>query len=616
VAWFGLDNVVPTARRLVVAVAASFGLLIVAGGASILLAVQAADAEQWVAHTLEVRRLNQALFAKVQDATLRERGYLITEDPRFFTLFQAAKADVPALEGRLHEVTRDSGAAQQRVVRLRRAIQVQMSELDRTVELLQAGRRAEAIAAVRSRLRVNRLDEVRAASAAIDKGEARLLVAREARVAQSRALLVAAMALSLVAAMLLALSVITAIRRYVLELAHRSAALAQEMQRREVSEAQLRQLQKMEALGQLTGGVAHDFNNMLAIIVGNLDMLARRLKDDEARRRFVDHALEGAHRAARLTQSLLAFSRQQPLAPTPLDVNRTVTEMSQILRSTLGEQVAIETVLGGGLWPSLIDQSQLESAVLNLALNARDAMPDGGKLTIETANTFLDEAYARTDDSVKVGQYVLLAITDTGTGMPPEVIEKAFDPFFTTKVPGQGTGLGLSQVHGFIKQSGGHVKIYSEPGSGTTVKLYLPRSHAAAGSGVGAAEPPPAEAPVGIWILVAEDEAGVRDFVGGALRDLGYRTLEAANGQTALEILKAHPEVELLLTDVVMPDMSGRQLCVEATQLRPDLKVLFMTGYTRNAIVHNGVLDPDARLLTKPFTLSNLASKLREVLSE
>ncbi|WP_293351829.1 ATP-binding protein [Phenylobacterium sp.] len=264
----------------------------------------------------------------------------------------------------------------------------------------------------------------------------------------------------------------------------------------------------------------------------------------------------------------------------------------------------------------MIDQSQLESAVLNLAINARDAMLDGGKLTIETTNAFLDEAYARTDVSVKPGQYVLLAVTDTGTGMPPEVIEKAFDPFFTTKVAGQGTGLGLSQVHGFLKQSGGHVKIYSEPGAGTTVKLYLARSRAPADMGAGAAEPPPEESPTGTWVLVAEDEAGVRTFASAALRDLGCRTLEAPNGRTALEVLTNHPEIELLLTDVVLPDMSGRRLCEEAMNPRPDLKVLFMTGYTRNAIVHAGVLDPDARLLTKPFTLSLLAAKVREALSE
>jgi len=610
----GLDNVVPGARRLTLAVVASFVLLLVAGVAALVLANQAADAERWVTHTLEVRRLNQALFARVQDATLAERGYLITEDDRYLAQYADAKAVAPRLLSHLRELTGYNSTAGPRIDDLDRATQAQIGELDRTLGLLQRGRRSEAIAAVRSHLLINRLEDVRAANAAIEAAEMRLLTRREAQVAISRAHLVAAFAVSLLAAMMLALFVIAAGRRYVVALAQKSAALAEEMARREASEGQLRQLQKMEALGQLTGGLAHDFNNMLAIIIGNLDMLARRLAGDEARRRFVDQALEGAQRAARLTQSLLAFSRQQPLAPKPLDANRTVSEMSRILRSTLGEQITIETVLAGGLWPALIDQSQLESAVLNLAINARDAMPNGGKLTIETANAFLDEAYARADSTVTPGQYVLLAVTDTGVGMPPDVADKAFDPFFTTKPAGHGTGLGLSQIHGFLKQSGGHVKIYSELGNGTTVKLYLPRSPAPVGGADGAGEPSPQEAAAGTWILVVEDEAGVREFASSALRDLGYQTHEAANGAAALEILQARPEIQLLLTDVVMPDMSGRQLSVEALKLRPDLKVLYMTGYTRNAIVHNGVLDADARLITKPFTLSHLASKVREAL--
>ena len=610
----GLDSVVPGARRLTLAVVVSFVLLLVAGVAALVLANQAADAERWVTHTLEVRRLNQALFGRVQDATLAERGYLITEDDRYLAQYADAKAVAPRLLSHLRELTGDNSTAGPRIDDLDRATQAQIGELDRTLGLLQGGRRSEAIAAVRSHLLINRLGDVRAANAAIEAAEMRLLTHREAQVATSRARLVAAFAVSLLAAMMLALFVIAAGRRYVLALAQKSAALAEEMARREASEGQLRQLQKMEALGQLTGGLAHDFNNMLAIIIGNLDMLARRLAGDEARRRFVDQALEGAQRAARLTQSLLAFSRQQPLAPKPLDANRTVSEMSRILRSTLGEQITIETVLAGGLWPALIDQSQLESAVLNLAINARDAMPNGGKLTIETANAFLDEAYARADSTVTPGQYVLLAVTDTGVGMPPDVADKAFDPFFTTKPAGHGTGLGLSQIHGFLKQSGGHVKIYSELGNGTTVKLYLPRSPAPVGGADGAGEPSPQEAAAGTWILVVEDEAGVREFAGSALRDLGYQTHEAVNGAAALEILEARPEIQLLLTDVVMPDMSGRQLSVEALKLRPDLKVLYMTGYTRNAIVHNGVLDADARLITKPFTLSHLASKVREAL--
>ena len=604
------------ATRSAAAQAASFGLLIVAGVSAIVLSVMAASAEHWVSHTLDVRRVNQALFAKVQDATLGERGYLITQDPRYLAQFRAAMAEIPRLEEGLEALTRDNSAARPRMAQLRRAIQAQLGELDRTVGLLEHGQASDAIAAVRSHLVVNRMEEVRVASAAVEVGEVRLLAARARQAAISRGLLVGAIATALATSALLALFVLRASRRSIKQLAQRSNALAEEMAKREVAEGQLRQAQKMEALGQLTGGIAHDFNNMLAIVVGNLDMLLRRLSDDEARRRLVEQALDGAQRATRLTQSLLAFSRQQPLEPKSLDVNRTVAEMSRLLRSTLGERVTIETVLAGGLWPALIDQSQLESTVLNLAINARDAMAEGGKLTIETANAFLDEAYARSDASVTPGQYVLLALTDTGVGIPPEIIEKVFDPFFTTKAAGHGTGLGLSQVHGFVKQSGGHVKIYSEVDGGTTVKLYLPRSRTPVESRGASAEPLPEEAPSGLRVLVAEDEAGVRDFVCGALRDLGYRTHEAMNGRTALEVLASHADIDLLLTDVVMPDMNGRALADQALALRPALKVLFMTGYTRNAIVHNGVLDSDAHLLTKPFTLSLLASKLREALGE
>ncbi|HEY2178203.1 MAG TPA: ATP-binding protein [Caulobacteraceae bacterium] len=601
-------------RRPPLALAGGFAALIIAGIAAIVLSLQAADAERWVAHTLEVRRLNQALFTRVEDATLDERGYLITQDKRYFRLFQSDKAAAKRLEGQLKAFTADNPVVQARIAGLDRATEAQIGELDRTVALLEQNRPGEAIAAVRGHLLVNRLAIVRAASEAIDREEVSLLGARETKVMVRRALLLAAVVLSLSASMILALVVIAALRRHVAELARGRADLAEEMARRETTEGQLRQSQKMEALGQLTGGVAHDFNNVLAIVIGNLDMLGRRLVDDEPRRRLVERALEGAQRAARLTQSLLAFSRQQPLAPRSLDVNRTVAEMSQILRSALGENVVIETVLAGGLWPALIDGAQLESAILNLALNARDAMPRGGKLTVETANAYLDEAYARVDASVKAGQYVLVALTDTGVGMTPELMTRAFEPFVTTKPPGQGTGLGLSQVHGFVKQSGGHVKLYSEEGAGTTVKLYLPRSRAPADADAAMAEPPPEEVPAGAWVLVVEDDAGVRDFTASALKDIGYRTLEAANGRAALESLAAHPEIELLLTDVVMPDMNGRALAEHALERRPDLKVLFMTGYTRNAIVHNGVLDPDAMLVTKPFTLATLASKVRDAL--
>jgi signal transduction histidine kinase len=382
------------------------------------------------------------------------------------------------------------------------------------------------------------------------------------------------------------------------------------------TEETLRQSQKMEAVGQLTGGIAHDFNNMLTVVGGSLGLLGRRIPDDDERsQRYIDSAMEGVRRASTLTQRLLAFSRQQPLKPEATDLNKLVSGMSDLLRHSLGTAIRLETALAGGLWRTHVDPNQLENVILNLAVNARDAMPDGGRLTIETQNAHLDTRYAASHTGVPEGQYVLVAVTDTGVGMPPDVIAKAFDPFFTTKEVGKGTGLGLSQVYGFVKQSGGHVKIYSEPGQGTTVKVYLPRLTAHETTIEAPLERP--AVPLGDHrevVLVVEDEPGVRQFSVDALRELGYRVLEADGAPTALRLLDGHPEIALIFTDVVMPDVNGRKLAEEAHRRRPDLKVLYTTGYTRNAVVHNGVLDPGVQMIGKPFTIEELASKVREVL--
>ena len=385
----------------------------------------------------------------------------------------------------------------------------------------------------------------------------------------------------------------------------------------EKAEGQIRQMQKIDAIGQLTGGIAHDFNNMLAVVIGSLDIAYRRMDEDPVRARtFINNAREGAARAATLTSRLLAFSRQQPLAPESLDVNKLVANMSELLRRTLGEQIQIETVLAGGLWRTMADPGEVENALLNLCVNARDAMPNGGRLTIETANAHLDEAYAGDHLEVDVGQYVLICVSDTGAGMPPDVVERAFDPFYTTKPVGKGTGLGLSQVHGFIKQSGGHVKIYSEIGHGTTLKVYLPRwfgadvSRAAGPRRDGAA----ARGAATEIVLVVEDEAGVRNISVDALRELGYTVIHAENAAEALAMIGRHPKIDLLFTDIIMPEMNGRQLADRAVALRPDLKVLYTTGYTRNAVVHNGVLDPGVAFLPKPFTIDQLATKVRQVI--
>ncbi|MBU0557110.1 MAG: PAS domain-containing protein [Alphaproteobacteria bacterium] len=393
--------------------------------------------------------------------------------------------------------------------------------------------------------------------------------------------------------------------------------VAEEVAERTKAEDALRQSQKMEAVGQLTGGIAHDFNNMLAVVVGSLDLLTRRMGDSDPRaRRYVDAAMDGARRAAQLTQRLLAFSRQQPLKPEAIDANKLVAGMSDLLRHTLPD-IQPETVLAGGLWRTFADPNQLENVILNLAVNARDAMTDGGKLTVETANCHLDAHYAAGHLGVPAGQYVMIAVSDTGSGMPEEVIAKAFDPFFTTKEVGRGTGLGLSQVYGFVKQSGGHVKIYSEVGQGTTVKVYLPRLMGAVEE-VEFAQTDNA-LPLGERrevILVVEDEPGVRQFSVDALTELGYRVLEADGAAAALKLIDAHPEIALMFTDVVMPEVNGRKLAEAARQRRPDLKVLFTTGYTRNAVVHNGVLDPGVHLIGKPFTVEELATAVRRVIEE
>ncbi len=386
-------------------------------------------------------------------------------------------------------------------------------------------------------------------------------------------------------------------------------------ERRRIEE-QLRQSQKMEAVGQLTGGVAHDFNNLLTVIMGNLDNLRHHLPDSPEARRMAEAIMRAATRAATLTHRLLAFARRQPLEPKPVDVNKLVGGMSDLLRRSLGEGIVIETVLAGGLWRTLADPNQLENALLNLAVNARDAMAQGGKLTLETANAFLDESYVEAHEDLAAGQYVMIAVSDTGCGMTRDVAEKAFEPFFTTKEVGQGTGLGLPQVYGFVKQSGGHVKIYSEPGEGTTVKLYLPRLAASEPVAEASDETRPKPAPTdGETILVVEDDEDVRSYSADILRALGYGVIEAPAGPDALLLLDSRPGIRLLFTDVGLPGgLNGRQLADEAMRRCPGLKVLFTTGYARNAIIHQGRLDPGVELIVKPFTAASLAAKVRQVL--
>ncbi|MCP4655249.1 MAG: PAS domain S-box protein [bacterium] len=395
--------------------------------------------------------------------------------------------------------------------------------------------------------------------------------------------------------------------------------IGEEIARRSATEEALRQAQKMEAVGQLTGGIAHDFNNLLTVVTGNIDMaggaLTRAGFSDAKVQRALGNALKGAERAAALTQRLLAFSRRQPLSPRLLNLDKVVGGVSEMLNRTLGEQVRLEVITSPGLWTVEADPNQLESTIINLAVNARDAMPKGGKLTIETANVRLDEEYAAAHAEVAPGQYVVLSVTDTGSGMNKETVARAFEPFFTTKEVGKGTGLGLSMVYGFVKQSGGHVKVYSEEGEGTTIKVYFPRLLSGSAEQEEIAASDPDRAGGHQLILVVEDDDDVRAYSADCLRELGYRVVEAHDGPTALRVLsRSEQPPDLLFTDVVMPGMSGRELVDEARKLFPKLKVLYTSGYTRNAIVHGGRLDAGVELIAKPFSPTALGQKVRDVL--
>jgi PAS domain S-box-containing protein len=381
------------------------------------------------------------------------------------------------------------------------------------------------------------------------------------------------------------------------------------------TEEALRQSQKMEAIGQLTAGIAHDFNNMLTGVIGGLDIIRRRIADGrtDGLDRFLEAATGSAQRAAALTHRLLAFSRRQSLDTRPLDVNELVGSMEDLLARSIGERMRLAMRLATNLPLAKADANQLESALLNLAINARDAMPEGGILTIETAVADLDARYASRHDGLKPGRYVMVAVSDTGVGMPPEVLAKAYDPFFTTKPAGEGTGLGLSMVHGFVNQTGGHIRIHSEPGRGTSVKLYLPVAEPAERATAEASDETPLGS--GETVLVVEDDPSVRMLVLEVLHELGYRAREAADAKEAMPILTSDQRIDLMVSDVGLPGINGRQLAVMARHHRPELKVLFMTGYAESAAVRSGFLEPGMEMIVKPFALDALANKIRDAVA-
>jgi CheY-like chemotaxis protein/anti-sigma regulatory factor (Ser/Thr protein kinase) len=373
----------------------------------------------------------------------------------------------------------------------------------------------------------------------------------------------------------------------------------------------------MEAVGQLTGGIAHDFNNLLAGIVGSLDLMRMRISEGRTGEldRYLDGAMTSANRAASLTHRLLAFSRRQPLAPRPVDANELIASVEELLRRTTGPSIQIELGLEAGLWATLCDPNQLENAILNLVINARDAMPDGGRVRIETANVHLDKADIVAEDEEKPGPYICIGVSDTGVGIDPAILDKVFDPFFTTKPLGQGTGLGLSMIYGFARQSEGHARIHSEVGRGTSVKLYLPR-HQRAGEEAAPTQPEQIEREKlgSATVLVVEDEEIVRSLIVEVLEDIGYRVLEAADGPAGLAILQSPEPIALLITDVGLPGMNGRQLADAGRERRPGLKTMFITGYAESAMLSSSKLEPGMIIVTKPFAVNALEEHIRKMM--
>jgi len=586
------------------------------------LAYRQQKAIEQVTHTLEVDAKVAGVLSLLQDAETGQRGYLLTGRKDFLEPYNNALQKLTPQLNDLQVATSDNPAQQQLVTRLR-VVASQRQDLLR--ELVAAHGSGDPISVPRLYDGKVLMDEIRSISASMRSEEDRLLAIRASAALSYWYLVLGALLGSTILICVLAASTLRSLRQQIVEisgardlLASTNRQLEHEALTRKTAEAQIRQMQKIEAVGQLTGGIAHDFNNMLAIIMGSLDIAQRRLTGSEDGRigRGIQSAMDGARRASQLTARLLAFSRQQPLAPNVCDFNKLISSMSELLRRSLGETIELEVVSAGGLWRCYCDLAQIEQAIFNLCVNARDAMPDGGKLTIETSNASLDDAYAVANSEVNAGQYVLLSVTDTGSGMSPDVAEKAFDPFYTTKGVGKGTGLGLSQVHGFIRQSNGHVKIYSEVGRGTTVKIYLPRHYGdeREGSLLAIPETTVARAYAGETIFVVEDDQQVRQTTVETLRELGYLVQHAPDAARALEMLSNAVRVDLLFTDVVMPSMNGRQLAARAMEISPNLKVLYTTGYTRNAVIHNGVLDHDVAFIAKPFTFAQLAAKVRQVL--
>ncbi|MFO7478069.1 MAG: CHASE3 domain-containing protein [Methyloceanibacter sp.] len=616
-------------RNARIIIPAGFILVLAAVIAMVLGLVRSRAADEMVVHTFEVQQAAQAVLVNVRDAEASKRSYLLTDNPDYLESVATAMQALPIELANLEALAADNPARQRDVRELSTLIDAKLVELRETLALAKDGRRDAALVILNSAGSRQLIGDIREKIGDILSKERALLAERQRSARLDRYLLTGLVGIAIVLATLLASILAGSTLQAIRGLIVRTKELEAESKLRQDAEDTLRQAQKMEAIGQLTGGIAHDFNNLLTIIMGNLDTVRRQVSaaanpgDVQTligkMTKPLDAAMQGAKSAAQLTQRLLAFARRQPLEPVRIDMNRLITGMLDLLRRTLGEEISIETVFAAGLWPVDADPHQLENVLLNLALNAKDAMPEGGCLTIETANTYLDDAYVRRFGDIDAGQYAVLCVTDTGQGIPTDILDQVFEPFFTTKGQGEGSGLGLAMVHGFVKQSGGHVRIYSEEGQGSTVKIYLPRMteagemHSApAGKEFDAAAMPRAKP--GEVVLLVEDNEGVRGYAKEILEELGYWVLQASSAEDAMRAVAKKPRIDLLFTDVVLPGASGRELAGQIKQLYPHLPVLYTTGYTRNAIVHQGRLDPDIHLLNKPYTQQDLARKARELL--
>ena len=592
---------------------AAIALILVLGAAA-WTGVRYLDQAQWVQHTLTVQGKLTHIWSLLQDAEIGQRSYVLTGDERFLDVYHGVDRSIEADIEELAKLVSDNPSQSIAVLQAKPLIAERLVIAEQTIAKRRGGDFNGSLQLVLEGRGLALMNDLRQRFETMQRIEAGLLDDRVASEKRSSLVLAAVLVLAIAGIVASLLGWIASQRRSSRELNATNETLRQTIVEKEAAEQQMRHMQKMEAIGQLTGGIAHDFNNMLAIIMGGINLARRRLASGQAGAdQFLGNALEGAQRATALVKRLLAFSRQQPLAPITLDANKFVANISELIQRALGQSVTMETILGGGLWLTKVDPAQLENAILNLCVNARDAMPENGKLTVETANCHLDDRYSLLHPGVPPGQYVLIAVSDTGTGMAPEVVAKAFDPFFTTKDATKGTGLGLSQVFGFVKQSGGHIKIYSEVGEGSTVKLYLPRQYGTRPDDV-RVEPEALPVLGTEVILLTEDEASVLELTEASLRELGYTVLRASHAREAIARAQNGEHFDLLLTDIVMPDMNGKKLADAITTLRPGLRVLYMTGFTKNAVVHNGVLDPGVNFLAKPFTIEELSRKVREVL--